>query len=256
MLSPFLVLKGAFRALKDNFLIIITSFSALFCVFSFVLLIDSLASTFFISSVVDTVPDISILRFKEVAFLPSSLVSTLAFIVLFLPLVLGIERMALKWANGEKTRIGELFWAFDLGRFFRAFVIHLSLFLTLLIWSVTMIFFAHFFSSGLSELSAVFLRYIFYGIGVCGVVVIFAFFLAVDLLFACGKSLKASLISAFGKGEVKGLFSSLLPLVAVFSPLMLFSGLFMLSVPFFILFSAVIFDRIYFKKSRKKPRHV
>lgn len=102
MLSPFLVLKGAFLALKNNFLIIITAFSVLFCVFSFLLLIDSLASAFFISSVIDTVPNINLLRFKEVAFLPSSLMSTLAFFALFLPLVLGAERMALMWVKVKK----------------------------------------------------------------------------------------------------------------------------------------------------------
>ena len=256
MLSPFLVLKGAFLALKNNFLIIITAFSVLFCVFSFLLLIDSLASAFFISSVIDTVPNINLLRFKEVAFLPSSLMSTLAFFALFLPLVLGAERMALMWVKGEKTDLFELFWAFDFGRFWRSFVMHFCLFFTLFIWSVAMIFFAQLFSLGLGAFMAALLKYIFYGIGVCGGIVIFTFYLTAWLLFACGKSFKSSLISAFGKGEVKGLFSSLLPLVAVFLPFMFFGGLFLVSVPFFILFSAFIFDQIYFKKLRKKTLHV
>ncbi|MBQ5885820.1 MAG: hypothetical protein IIW79_05360 [Clostridia bacterium] len=93
---------------------------------------------------------------------------------------------------------------------------------------------------------------IFYGIGLCGGVVIITFFLAVSLVFVGGNSLKFAFLSALGKGGTKGLFSSLLPLVTAFLPLVFFSGLFIIFAPIFVLLSAAIFDRVWYQKSRTK----
>ena len=208
MLSPFSVLKDVFAVLGRNFLSILTAFSSLFCVYSFVQFIGSVSSICFASSVMNGTENIDFTRFERVAFLPSSTISTFAFFVLFLPLFLGTERMSLKWTSGEKPRLSELLWAFEP-----------------------------------SPSAATFLKCIFYGIGLCGGIVIITFFLAASLVFAGGNSLKFALFSAFGKGEAKGLFSSLLPLVTAFLPLILFGGFFIIFTPIFILLSAVIFYR-------------
>ena len=243
MLSPFSVLKDVFAVLGRNFLSILTAFSSLFCVYSFVQFIGSVSSICFASSVMNGTENIDFTRFERVAFLPSSTISTFAFFVLFLPLFLGTERMSLKWTIGEKPRLSELLWAFEPRRFLATFILHLSLFFTLLIWSVAVIFPTLVFSADLSPSAATFLKCIFYGIGLCGGIVIITFFLAASLVFAGGNSLKFALFSAFGKGEAKGLFSSLLPLVTTFLPLILFGGFFIIFTPIFILLSAVIFYR-------------
>ena len=77
---------------------------------------------------------------------------------------------------------------------------------------------------------------------------IITFFLAASLVFVSENSLKSALLSALGKGSAKGLFSSLLPLVTAFLPLVFLGGFFILFVPLFVLISAVIFDRAYLKK--------
>lgn len=252
MLSPFSVLRNAFVAFKRNFLSVLAAFSLLFCVFSFVQLVGSVSSIFFVSSVLNAAENIDFTRFERVAFLSSSSVSTLAFFVLFLPLFLGAERMSLQWVGGEKPRLSELLWAFEPRRFFAAFILHLSLFFVLLVWSVTSVFPTLVFSANLSVSAATFLSCIFYGIGLCGGVVIITFFLAVSLVFVGGNSLKFAFLSALGKGGTKGLFSSLLPLVTAFLPLVFFSGLFIIFAPIFVLLSAAIFDRVWYQKSRTK----
>ena len=248
MLSPFSVLKDAFAVFRRNFLSILTVFSSLFCVFSFVQFIGSVSSIFFATSVLNTDVNIDFSRFNEIAFLPSTVISVFAFFVLFLPLFLGAERMSLKWVSGEKPPISELLWAYKPRRFLALFILHLCLFLMLFVWSVAAVFPTLVFSADLSALAATFLNCIFYGIGVCGGVVIITFFLAASLVFVSENSLKSALLSALGKGSVKGLFSSLLPLVTAFLPLVLFGGFFILFVPLFVLISAVIFDRAYLKK--------
>lgn len=250
MLSPLSFLRDGFIALKRNFLIMLTAFSAFFSVFSFVLLISAVSEAALITSVLSQ-PDISISLFSEIAFLPSSVLSVIADFILASPVFISVERMAFMCIKGIKPRMSELFWGFESARIWRIAVLRTSLLFVMLVLGCGVSVFAAFIHDFFSWPIGVFLEYVFYGVGVCIAVSVFTLFISVDFVFAYEMeySLKKAVILVIRGREGRMLFSTLLPFTAVFFSLVEIGELFLLSAlitPLFVMCWASVFDRVFF----------